>query len=418
MHPNLEVESRQDRALPFPHSPLGKCSAGNATELPHILYLIDQFTGTQSGGAERALASITQHLPADRFRCSVATFSADPNLNLAEMFSCSVHVLPLRRTYDWNAIQMARRLRQLIRTERVTIVHSFFETADLWGGTVAKLSGCPLLVSSRRDMGILRLPKHDIAYRLIRPWMDLVVTVSEEVRSFVIDRDGMDPGKVVTLYNGVDMSLFGGPRNSSALRFQLGLQGASHIISTVGHIRRVKGLDVFIRAADKVRREFPGAAFLIVGDCLEEDHRQELQQLTRNLGLAENVRFLGGHPNVRPFLDLSDVFCLLSRSEGFSMALIEAMARSLPCVATRVGGNAEAIEEGRSGFVVENEDVDAAADRILHLLRDPEQARQMGAAGREIVERRFTVEAMIAQLVGIYDRLLQTKGIQPCTPLC
>jgi glycosyltransferase involved in cell wall biosynthesis len=411
MHPNLEVESRQVRTLPFPQLPTAAASTRDAAELPHVLYLIDQFTGTQSGGAERALASITSRLPADRFRCSVATFAVDPNLDLAEMFSCPVHVLPLRRTYDWNAIQMARRLRHLIRAERVSIVHSFFETSDLWGGTVAKLSGCPLLVSSRRDMGILRQPKHDVAYRLIRPWMDLVVTVSDQVRSFVVERDGMDPGKVVTLYNGVDMSVFGGPRNSASLRSQLGLQNASHIISTVGHIRRVKGLDIFVRTAAQVCREFPRAAFLIVGDCLEEDHRRELQQLTQALGLGENMRFMGVQPNVKPFLDLSDVFCLLSRSEGFSMALIEAMARSLPCVATRVGGNAEAIEEGQSGFLVENEDVDAAANRILRLLRDPEQARRMGAVGREIVEKRFTVEAMIAQLAGIYDHLLQTKGI-------
>jgi glycosyltransferase involved in cell wall biosynthesis len=81
----------------------------------------------------------------------------------------------------------------------------------------------------------------------------------------------------------------------------------------------------------------------------------------------------------------------------------------LPCVATRVGGNPEAIEEGHSGFVVENEDVEAAADRILRLLREPNLARAMGEAGKDIVRARFTAPVMIDQLVHHYDHLLAAR---------
>lgn len=391
----------------FPQQSLGP--RPGTDQRPHILYLIDMFTGVQAGGAERALVSIAHHLPTDRFRCSVATFGTDPSLNLAELFNCPVHVLPLRRTYDWNALKMAIQLRKLIRSEQVSILHTFFETSDLWGGTVAKLSGCPLLVSSRRDMGILRKPKHGIAYRLSKPYVDLVLTVSDQVRSFMIERDGLDPRKVVTLYSGVEMERFAKPCNTVELRSSLGLQKASHVVCTVGNIRQVKGLDVYIRAAAQVCRVFPRAVFLIVGYRDDEAHAKELERLVRELGLSENVRFLGGHEEVHPLLKLSDAFCLLSRSEGFSMALLEAMACGLPCVATRVGGNAEAIEEGRSGFLVEAEDAKAAAERILWLLRNSERSAKMGAAGRKVVERRFTVDVMVQNLVHVYDHLLQGK---------
>lgn len=409
MQANVEMATNREELslIRFPQQSLQP--RPGTDQRPHILYLIDMFTGVHAGGAERTLVSITRQLPADRFRCSVATFGTDPSLNLAELFNCPVHVLPLRRTYDWNALKMAIQLRNLIRSEQVSILHTFFETSDLWGGTVAKLSGCPLLVSSRRDMGILRKPKHGIAYRLSKPYVDLVLTVSDQVRSFMIERDGLDPQKVVTLYSGVEMERFTKPCNTGELRSSLGLQKASHVVCTVGNIRRVKGLDVFIQAAAQVCRVFPRAVFLIVGYRDDEAHAKELEGLIRELGLSENVRFLGGCPEVYPLLKLSDVFCLLSRSEGFSMALLEAMACGLPCVATRVGGNAEAIEEGQSGFLVEGEDVKAAAERILWLLRDSERSRKMGAAGQQIIEGRFTVEVMVQNLVHVYDHLLEGK---------
>ncbi|HEX2712596.1 MAG TPA: glycosyltransferase family 4 protein, partial [Candidatus Acidoferrales bacterium] len=271
----------------------------------------------------------------------------------------------------------------------------------------AKLSGCPLLVSSRRDMGILRKPKHGIAYRLSKPYVDLVLTVSDQVRSFMIERDGLDPRKVVTHYSGVEMERFAKPCNTAELRSSLSLQKASHVVCTVGNIRPVKGLDVYIRAAAQVCRVFPRAVFLIVGYRDDEAHARELERLVRELDLSENVRFVGGREEVHPLLKLSDAFCLLSRSEGFSIALLEAMACGLPCVATRVGGNAEALEEGRSGFLVEAEDAQAAAERILWLLRDSERSGKMGAAGRKVVETRFTVEVMVQNLVHVYDHLLQ-----------
>jgi glycosyltransferase involved in cell wall biosynthesis len=175
-------------------------------------------------------------------------------------------------------------------------------------------------------------------------------------------------------------------------------------------VRKVKGLDVFLRAAAVVCLRFPDAAFAIIGEDHEPEHYRQLLDLAEQLGISSNVRFLGGIENPTPLLKASDVFCMLSRSEGLSNALLEAMACRLPCVVTRVGGNPEVVEEGSSGYIVASEDHAASGDRIALLLQDPVRARRMGCAGREIVEAKFSEAAMLARLVSEYEFLVSRKG--------
>lgn len=371
----------------------------------HVVFLVDQIC--EMGGAEKMLLRMIQLLPRDRFRCSVVTFKIDPTLPIFREFPCRLEILPLKRTYGLSGIRVARQLHSFIRSEGVRIVHTFFETADLWGGVIARLSGCPVLISSRRDMGIMRTWKHHFAYRVCSRLFDEVQTVSEEVRRFCIKYDHVAPRKVRTLYNGVALS------NQQA-SFNRGatvpgaeiLRRASHIITTVGHVRPVKGFDVFIKAAAVVCRSYPRAAFVIAGRINDTRHYAELVELAASLGVTENVHFIGNVECPGALLAASNVFCLLSRSEGLSNALLEAMAAGVPCVATRVGGNPELIEDAHTGYMVESEDAGAAAQAILSLLERPEAACEMGSRGRHLVQEQFTESAMMERLVRSYERLL------------
>src|SRR5947209_13244263 len=112
---------------------------------------------------------------------------------------------------------------------------------------------------------------------------------------------------------------------------------------------------VLLRAAEKISRTNKKAVFVIVGGILEQDYFAELQGLAETLNISTNIRFAGRHQSATPFLQMSNVFALPSRSEGFSNALLEAMAAELPCVATDVGGNSEAIQNGLNGLIVEPE---------------------------------------------------------------
>ncbi len=177
----------------------------------------------------------------------------------------------------------------------------------------------------------------------------------------------------------------------------------------MGNIRRVKGHDVFVRAAAIVAGKFPRARFSIAGEVLEPEFYAELQNLAQQLGIASQLSFAGGVSDLPAFLGDASMFVLPSRSEGFSNAIIEAMAASLPVVATDVGGNAEAVLEGVTGRIVPPEDVDALVSAVLETLENPEEARAMAEAGRQRVQERFTTEAMMRQLTATYQSLLAKK---------
>lgn len=379
----------------------------SAMERVHILFLIDVLYSTR-GGAEGILRKLTRLLPRDRYRCSVATFASVPEYVASEHFDCPVHMFPIHRTYDWRALKAAFRLGRLIREERVSIVHTFFPASDLLGGVAAKLSGCPILVSSRRDMGFQRTTAHRLAYRLARRLYDQVHAVGEQVRALHIRQDALDPAKVVTVHNGVDLDEIDRARALSRPA-DLGLDDTDQLVACVANIRPIKGLDTLVRTASIVCRRMPRVRFLVAGGfggAQDAPYVQWLTELTRHLGVSENVKFAGVSKEVPSLLKASDVFYLPSRSEGLSNALLEAMACAVPCVVTDVGGNPELVTDELSGYLVPVDDAEAAAARIQMLLEDRPLAGRMGRAARRTVEESFSVETMVTRLIELYEGLL------------
>jgi glycosyltransferase involved in cell wall biosynthesis len=377
---------------------------GDAKARPHVLFLIDHLMAL--GGGETNLLKVVQLMPPELVRCSIATFRIKPEIR--QSISVPVYVFPWKRFFHLDAWKAAIALRKLIRTEKVDIVQTYFETSNLWGGLVAKLSGA-LLLSSRRDMGILRKGKHALAYRVVNRTSDRVLAVSEEVKRFCVDADRIDPKKVSVVYNGVDLKHIAAENSSDNPFADADWANATHIIACVANIRKIKGIDVLIRTAQRVCRELPNAVFAVAGSLYERAYSDEIQAMIRSLGLEKNVKLLGFVDDPLPLLKMSDAFCLLSRSEGFSNALLEAMACGVPSVVTRVGGNPEAITDGKNGFLVPVEDDAAAAEKLLTLLRHPEQRVRIGENGRNSVQTRFSADLMIQKLICVYRDLLAER---------
>jgi glycosyltransferase involved in cell wall biosynthesis len=375
----------------------------------HVLYLFDQLCNLD-GGAERSLLKTVQLLPPDRYRASIATFCRPDDISFLNRFPCPIHLLPLKRAYGWSSIKVALLLRDIIQCEQVSVVQTFFASSDLLGGAVARLSGCPVLISSRRDMGFLRQRKHRIGYRLMGSAYDRVHTVSDAVRDYTIQHDRVATGRVLTIPNGVDTERIA-QHFDPEFRSRHGLQDASHLIVDVGSIKPVKGYEVLIRAAELVCRQFPKAVFAIAGPVQNRPYFDKLQCLVKSLGLVQNMKFLGNVDPVYPLLHASDIFCHLSSTDGLSNAMLEAMATGLPCVISRVGGNPEVVEEGQSAFIVPPADHLQAADRLIELLTDQSRRQRMGTRSREIVEERFTAEQMVQRFVVLYDQLLDTNEL-------
>ena len=370
----------------------------------HVLFLIDHLMAR--GGGEGNLLKVVQLLPPELVRCSVATFRIHPEIR--KSIGVPVYVFPFSRVYHLSALKAALGLRKLIRDQNVDIVQTYFETSNLWGGVVAKLSGAALL-SSRRDLGIQRQRKHQLAYGLVNRIADRVLAVSEEVKRFCIDQEHIPPEKISVVYNGVDLQQ---PASEARPDPFAGADwaGAPQIITCIANMRRIKGIDVLVRTAHKVCSEFPQAVFLVAGTLHEPPaYTEEIQQMVRSLGLENNFKLLGFVEDPLPLLKMSAAFCLLSRSEGFSNALLEAMAAGIPPVVTSVGGNPEAINDGDNGFLVPVEDAESAADRLLFLLRNPEKAMQIGNAARLGAQMRFSNDSMIKQLINVYSELMAER---------
>ncbi|MBN8730167.1 MAG: glycosyltransferase [Acidobacteria bacterium] len=375
-----------------------------------ILILIDCLSSLD-GGAEKCLLRTSETLDRRHYEMQIVSFREPPERTHLQRFGCPVKVIHLRSCFGFEAMRAAIQLRGLIKREPISVVHTFFPTSDLWGGLVARLSGCRILISSRRDMGILRRRFHRILYRLLGGMFDQVQTVSSAVRAATIRDDHLDPERVIVIANGVPLQQVWAPQEKSQLRARYGFGGDSPLLVSIGSIKPVKGLDILVRAAARVCREFPTATFLILGRVAETVYFAQVQALIDELGLRGHFRFPGVAEDVFPMLRMCDVFCHLSRSEGFSNAVLEAMACGLPCVVSDAGGNPEAVSDGWNGFVVPREDADQAAARMIELLRSPKRALEMGTRGSEFVRRRFTTEGMVRQLTEQYDRLLAAKGM-------
>ena len=201
-------------------------------DLPHVLMVLDEFPKAL-GGAELIALKSAALLPRYGYRASILTFSIYPGIAELKSPACPVYLLPIRKTYDLTAARAALELGRFLKEQNVQIVHTFFESSDLWAGLITKTLSNAKLIWARRDMGILRGRKHNIAYKMMANAPDAVFAVSEQVRQHCIQVDGIKPERVQTIYNGLSLSDWSmKPRPNKA--------AGESLVTTVGHIRRVK----------------------------------------------------------------------------------------------------------------------------------------------------------------------------------
>ncbi len=358
----------------------------------HLVLLLDQFPKVLGGG-ERVVLRLARLLHGAGYRVSIVTFQAYCDPDLLESLPCPIYLLPLDNVFSMAALRAAWQLGRFLRREKVGIVMTFFESSNLFGGIATKALSRARLIWNRRDMGILREPKHRLAYRLL-PWLpDYVIAVSEEVRRHAMEVDRIPKDRVGVVYNGLDRML-------QAVAEKV--WPTAPVILTVGNIRPVKGHDVLVEAAGLLLRDYPAARIQIAGEVLDTAFHAKLQQRVADLAITDRLQFLGNVADPRALLSQASVFVLPSRSEGFSNAIVEAMMAGLPVVATTVGGNAEAVVDAETGLLVPPDRPEALAAALRQLLDDPEQMRQMGEAGRERAEAHFTSESMVHRLLEIF----------------
>lgn len=359
----------------------------------HVLLLIDQFPAVLGGG-ERVLLRLARLLVAAGYSVSIVTFQIYCDRDWLQEALCPIYLLPIDQVFSSAAIRAAWQFGCFLRRERVSIVMTFFESSNLFGGLATKLLSRSRLIWNRRDMGILRERKHRMAYRYLSWLPDYVVAVSEEVRRHAIQVDRIPEHKVGVVYNGVDSK----PSHREGMP-------ATPVIITVGNVRAVKGHDTLIEAAAITLRTYPEAQFYIYGEVLERPFYEQMQERIAELSIGKQLQFMGSVADPVPLLRKSSIFVLPSRSEGFSNAIVEAMMSGLPVVSTTVGGNAEAVEQESTGLLVPPDQPEALAAALCRLLQHPEQLVEMGEAGQRRANERFSSDSMVERLTSIMQSL-------------
>ena len=230
--------------------------------------------------------------------------------------------------------------------------------------------------------------------------VDSIIGVSSQ-----IERKYKTEGKVsrvTCIRNGIDLEGKSVPTDRWRTREDLGVDPGTCLIGTVGRLARVKGIPYLLQAARILLHQGANVKVLVVGDG---NIRLDLMTLTRDLGINQNVAFLGHRDDIDELLKALDIFVLPSLSEGIPMVLLEAMAASRAVVSSRVGGIPEIVEDGIDGFLVEPMDVNSLAERCGRLIESPDIARKMGVQARKRVERDFSATTMADRVALIYKEL-------------
>jgi glycosyltransferase involved in cell wall biosynthesis len=284
----------------------------------------------------------------------------------------------------------------------VDVVHTH-SSADSWtAGLAARYAG-RTLVRTRHISAPMGKRSAKPVYRL----PDAIIATSEAIRDTLVGL-GIDPERVRTLPSGVDLSRFRPRDDARALRSALGLTGQP-VISMVAELRREKRADIFLEAAAGLLREWPGALFVLAGGG-STAAISALERQAAGLGISTSVRLLGHREDVPEIIAASDVCVLPSAGhEGTPQAVVQYLAMAKPVVAAAVGGIPEVIEEGHTGLLVRPGDATGLARSVAWLLRHPEEARMMGAAGRRLACERFDAERVAERTLAIYEELLRRK---------
>lgn len=363
------------------------------------------------GGAEVSLKQLIERLDRKRFELAVAAPADAPYLK--DLMTKQVRHISVRYNWKkyglvWPLLWDLAMLLRVVNVYRPDIIHTNTRVTNLMGGLIYLLRPMMPAFSSVKVINHVRdkdpLPRWK--FRLIGA-CDQAISNSHQVKDFLV-QGGVPAEKIEVIYNGVDLLEF-----RKLTKQDKDIEVSRHknrpTITFIGQIYPRKGLNFLIDALVGVKRDFPDVVLRVVGRDPTDDQRhiKAYQKQLKDLGIADQVEWLGYRQNIAEILAQTDVFVLPALEEPFGRVLIEAMAMEVPVVATKVGGIPEIVVDGVTGWLVPSRDANELAGRIVQLLRDASMRAEFGRRGRKIVEERFSLERHVKGVEGMYNRLTQ-----------
>ena len=369
------------------------------------------------GGAEIHVAHLVSQLDSEKYKAVVfcminkgvlaANVEADGITVNGPKVECNWYMIN-RFMKLWCVLKSSVRLLYFLRDEKTDIVHFFLPMPYLVGGIVSLFSGVKYRVISRRSLNVYQKNYYFVAQLewLLHKTMSRVLGNSKAIID-ELRQEGISNRQLCLIYNGVDIPELISHREQTYIRDRIGIGRDEVVITIVANLIPYKGHEDLLRGVCSFGDELPkNWKVLCVGN---DSHgiRSSLVALSVDLGIANHVTFAGARNDVKDILLSSDLAVLCSHQEGFSNAVLEAMAAALPIVVTDVGGNAEAVRDGIDGYVVPAHSPLALGAAIAKILNNPLLKKEMGDSARERVRSHFSMRACVANYEKIYDEIIE-----------
>jgi glycosyltransferase involved in cell wall biosynthesis len=368
------------------------------------------FAALPVGGAEQLLVSELMGLDKNLFDPLVGVISEKgPVGELIE--KKGFPVIPLHRMkknqFDYGII---RELKAILIREGISLVHTHLYDGGKYGRIAARMVHVPAIVHTVHNIYVKRRTKYHLINWGLSLFTDQIIAVSGAVRESIVHYDRIDRQRIRVIHNGIDLSRFSGSTDRNGWRVGLGIKTDEFVIGVIARLEEQKGHRFLLEALAQKPKILASLKVVIIGDG---KLRSRLEAYSQEKGLASQVLFLGTQEPIFPILKALDLFLLPSLWEGFSVAILEAMAAGVPVIATRVGGAEEVITSGREGLLIPPGDAQGLAEAIEDALLHREKYLEMARLGKEKVRRAFSIETHITALTALYLEILREKGIRP-----
>lgn len=360
-----------------------------------------------SGGVERYLDLLLSKMDHDKFD-NYLLCSTQFDKSHFEPFTSKVYSLPMQRNIGPSDIGNLFRIRKIIRDVDPDLIYCHSSKAGAIGRLVSIGLHKKLVYNAHGWAFNMKGTKIMHYLYIFVEWFlsfftDAIVCISnselEDAKRLHIG----NPNRLQLICNGVDIEKIRENLNSSELkRNHLRIPEDAFVIGMIGRISEQKAPDVFVKMAKRVKEQVPNAYFMIIGDG---EKRLEIEELISQYNLENDFFISGWVENVTAYLNLLNVGVLLSRWEGFGLALCEYMVARLPIVASRVNAIPELIQNGINGFLIDIDDYESASDAVIKIYNDEELIKKMANNGFSIVNEKFNIMRTVKQHEALFERI-------------
>lgn len=362
------------------------------------LKLLQIITDLDIGGTEKMLAELIDGLDKRNYStsvCSIKTFGPVAK-ELHSIKNLKAFSLNTRFKFDIRALF---KLYLMLKRTKPDIVQTYLYFDNILGGIVAKLAGVKHIIMGYRAANPyeprLRAVMENFFMKSVA---DHVVSNSYAGKNILVQR-GVPPEKIHVIHNAKHLKNFMNVTMSNETKARLGISAKDKVVTIVAKLREQKGHVYFLRAIKQIIHKYKDFAVLIVGDG---PLKASLEAYAKKLGIATHIRFLGDREDVNEILALTDIFVMPSLWEGFSGAIIEAMAMKLPVIATDVGDTKYLVKDGVTGYLVRPKDWQALAEKTIGLLNHVSLSMAFGRNGYSHVKKFLKREKMVRSYEGVY----------------